>query len=98
CLRKMSDIKPLGKVLEELLHTYRLQSKVNEVNLVRDWEKIVGPLISKKTEKIYLKNGILHLTISSAPLKQELSYSKDQLLQLIDDHYGKGYVKDIQVH
>lgn len=94
----MSDIKPLGKVLEELLRTYRLQSKVNEVNLVHEWEKIVGPLIAKRTEKIVLKKGILHLTISSAPLKQELRYSKEQILQLIDERFGKGYVKDIEIH
>lgn len=94
----MSDIKPLGKVLEDLLQTYRLKSKVNEVNLVRQWEQIVGPLISKRTEKIILKNGVLHITINSAPLKQELNYSKDQILELIDQKFGKGYVKSIEVH
>ncbi len=94
----MSEIKPLGKVLEELLHTYRLKSKVNEVNLVREWEAIVGPLISNKTEKIILKGTILHITISSAPLKQELSYSKEQLMKLVEDRFGKGYITGIEVH
>jgi len=94
----MSEIKPLGKVLEELLHTYRLKSKVNEVNLVREWEAIVGPLISNKTAKIILKGTILHITISSAPLKQELSYSKEQLMKLVEDRFGKGYITGIEVH
>ncbi|HCS21987.1 MAG TPA: DUF721 domain-containing protein [Bacteroidetes bacterium] len=94
----MSDIKPLGKVLEDLLQMYRLKSKVNEVNLTRDWEAIVGPLIAKKTEKIVLKNGVLHITISSAPLKQELRYSKDQILSLIEERFGKGYVTGLEVH
>lgn len=94
----MSEIKPLGKVLEDLLHTYRLKSKVNEVNLVREWEAIVGPLISNKTEKILLKNGVLHITISSAPLKQELSYSKDQVMKLVEDRFGKGYINGIEIH
>lgn len=94
----MSELKPLGKVLEELLHAYRLKSKVNEVNLVREWETIVGPLISNKTEKILLKDGILHITISSAPLKQELTYSKDQVMKLVEDHFGKGYIRGIQIH
>lgn len=94
----MSEIKPLGKVLEDLLHTYRLKSKVNEVNLVREWEAIVGPLISNKTEKILLKNGVLHITISSAPLKQELSYSKDQVMKLVEDRFGKGYINEIEIH
>lgn len=94
----MSDIKPLGKVLEDLLHMYRLKSKVNEVNLTRDWETIVGPLIAKKTEKIILKNGVLHITISSAPLKQELRYSKDQIMGLIEERFGKGYVTGLEIH
>lgn len=94
----MSEIKPLGKVLEDLLHTYRLKSKVNEVNLVREWEAIVGPLISNKTEKIFLKNGVLHITINSAPLKQELSYSKEQVMKLVEDRFGKGYITGIEIH
>ncbi|MBI1223544.1 MAG: DUF721 domain-containing protein [Bacteroidetes bacterium] len=94
----MSDIKPLGKVLEDLLRTYRLQSKVNEVNLIREWENIVGPLIAKKTEKIILKNKVLHITINSAPLKQELNYSKDQILGLVEERFGKGYIIGIEVH
>lgn len=94
----MSDIKPLGKVLEDLLQMYRLKSKVNEVNLTRDWEGIVGPLIAKKTEKIILKNGVLHITISSAPLKQELRYSKDQIMELIEGRFGKGYVTGLEIH
>jgi len=94
----MSEIKPLGKVLEDLLHAYRLKSKVNEVNLVREWEAIVGPLISNKTEKIILKGTVLHITISSAPLKQELSYSKDQVMKLVEDRFGKGYITGIEIH
>ena len=94
----MSDIQPLGKVLQELLETYRLKSKLNEVNLVKEWERIVGPLIAGKTEKIILKNKVLHLTISSAPLKQELQFSKEQILKLIDERFGKGYVQAIEVH
>ena len=94
----MSDFQPIGKVLQQLLETYRLKSKVNEVNLVKEWERIVGPLIAGKTEKIVLKDRVLHLTISSAPLKQELRYSKTQVLQLIDERFGKGYVQDLVIH
>ncbi len=92
------DIKPLGKVLEELVQVYRLSSKVKEVNLNNSWEKIVGPLIARKTEKLVLKNGVLHVTLNSAPLKQELEYSKTQILELIDEHFGKGYVKELAIH
>lgn len=93
-----NDIKPLGKVLEEVLQMYRLKSKVNEVNLVNSWEEVVGPLIAKKTEKLWLKGKELHLVIGSAPLKQELRYSKDQIIELIDAKFGKGYITDIVVH
>lgn len=92
------DIKPLGKVLEEVLQMYRLKSKVNEVNLVNSWEEVVGPLIAKKTEKLWLKDKVLHLVINSAPLKQELRYSKSQLIELIEKKFGSGYLSDIVIH
>jgi len=93
-----NDAKPLSAVLNQLLETYKLKSKVNEVNIVNSWEKVVGPLIAGRTEKIYLKNGVLHITISSAPLKQELLYSKSQILELLWKEFGKGTITDLAIH
>lgn len=93
-----NDAKPLSAVLNQLLETYRLKSKVNEVNIVNSWQKVVGPLIASRTDKIYLKNGVLHITISSAPLKQELLYSKSQILDLLWKEFGKNVITDLAIH
>jgi len=92
------DAKPLKKIINDLLETYRLKSKFNETNIAKTWEKAVGPLIAGKTTKIFLNNKILHITLSSAPLKQELLFSKQQLLQLLWDEYGKDTISDIYIY
>jgi predicted nucleic acid-binding Zn ribbon protein len=92
------DAKPLKKIINDLLETYRLKSKFNETNITKTWEKVVGPLIAGKTTKIFLNNKILHITLSSAPLKQELLFSKQQLLQLLWDEYGKDTISDIYIY
>ena len=91
------DFKSLGKVLEEVLQRYKLNSKINEVNLVNSWEQIVGPLIAKKTDKIQLKEKTLIVYVNSAPLKQELNYSKEQIIEMIAEKFGKGYVTELVV-
>lgn len=92
-----NDFKSLGKVLEEVLQRYKLNSKMNEVNLVNSWEQIVGPLIARKTDKIQLKEKTLIVYVNSAPLKQELNFSKDQIIQMIGEKFGKGYVTELVV-
>lgn len=93
-----NEAKPLGRVLTELLEVYKLKSKVTEVNLVNSWEQIAGPLIAKKTEKLLIKERKLHITVSSAPLKQELIYSKSQIVELVNKFMGTELIIDVVVH
>ena len=49
-------------------------------------------------KKIWRKNlnkSILYIKISSAPLKQEMSYNKAKILQMINDEFGQGFIKEV---
>jgi predicted nucleic acid-binding Zn ribbon protein len=68
-----------------------------QIRMRTDWEKIVGKTIAKYTQEVHLYNRILTITTTVAPLKQELRYAKDQLIQSINQHFGEAVVKEIQI-
>ena len=80
---------------ESFLKVYNLKSKFNETYLVAYWEKIMGASIAKRTEKIYIKNGVLFIRISSAPLSQELLLAKSKLIQLLNAEIGETVISDV---
>jgi predicted nucleic acid-binding Zn ribbon protein len=93
-MRSSNDQK-LGEAIKDMLKLYRLEDKVDEHKLIRSWEKAVGPLISKHTKDIYISNSKLIVTIDSAPLRQELSYSASKLIKDLNALVGSQVVTEL---
>lgn len=63
------------------------------------WTEIVGPGVNRYTSRRYVSpDGILHVYITSAPLKNELSFHRDRIVQLLNERVGENVIKDIVIH
>ena len=89
--------KNIKQAIEELLKTFKLKEGLTEVRLKNSWDSIVGPLIANHTKDIYIKNKILHITVDSAALRQELQYGKEKLLLLLNEAAGENMIDDIKL-
>ncbi|GHE54296.1 MULTISPECIES: DUF721 domain-containing protein [Roseivirga] len=85
----------LGDAIQEMLKSFRIEEKFNEANLVNSWEKIMGAPIAKRTTKVYIRDKKLFVHINSAPLKHELSMSRDKILVLIARELGSSIVNEV---
>lgn len=89
--------KPLKELVNQMLRAYGLGDKLDEISLVKSWEEIVGKMIARHTTDIYFNSGTLHVKLDSAPLRQELSYAKTKLINLLNEKAGKTMVIDIHL-
>ena len=86
---------PLKEAMNQMFKEFRLARRFNEARLISSWENIVGHPIASRTSNIYIKDKKLFVKLSSAPLKKELSMSKQRILELLEKEAGKGVVEDI---
>ncbi|MBS1763759.1 MAG: DUF721 domain-containing protein [Bacteroidetes bacterium] len=94
---RKSNEESLKDVIDQLLDTYRLRDKLNQVKLIRSWDKIMGEAISKRTERIQFRNDTLFIHLTSAPLKEELSYNREKIVTLMNEELGGDYIKDVVI-
>jgi predicted nucleic acid-binding Zn ribbon protein len=92
--RKQNDIK-LGEALIELMDTYKLSAKLNEIKLVDAWTKVLGKVIGNHTEKIWVRNHQLFVKLDSAVLKNELMYSKTKIVNSLNEFVGVQVVTEL---
>ncbi|GAB4311803.1 MAG: hypothetical protein Kow00127_02010 [Bacteroidales bacterium] len=85
----------LKEALKRLISEYRLNDGLTRMKITVIWEKTTGPYISRHTEKVLVKNRVLFVYLTSASLRNELSYSKKQLLDTINKALGTDYLEDI---
>jgi predicted nucleic acid-binding Zn ribbon protein len=85
----------VGDAIKQVLESNGWKQRIQEIKLRRDWEAIVGKTVARYTTECMLRNGLLTIGTSVAPLKQELRFAKAQLIQNINDFYKERVVVDI---
>lgn len=79
----------------KFLTTEKLDARYREKLLVESWEHLMGRPIASRTTGLFIKDRILFVKLSSAPLKQELIHQKDKVRALIDQDFGD-LIEDIK--
>jgi len=90
---RKSNENSLQEVIEQLLDQYRLRDKLNEVRIRKAWDDTMGNAISNRTTDIRVKSDTLYISVSSAPLREELQYQKSRILELMNKEIGGPYLK-----
>ena len=96
-MTRASDDLPLKKIVENLFKEQKLEGKYIATKIPTIWADAVGKYIAERTTKIFVKNGVLYVFMSSGPLKQEMSHNKGKLISLVNQSLGSDYIKSIEI-
>lgn len=95
-LYEMGEIS-LQDAIQQFLSKSRLKSGIQALRIEEIWEEIMGKTIAKYTDKIQLINGTLFITTSVAPLKNELLFQKEKIIERINEALQEKIVKEVVV-
>jgi hypothetical protein len=87
----------LQEAIQQFLKKSRLKTGIQALRIEEVWEEIMGKTIAKYTEKIQIINSTLYISTTVAPLKNELLYQKDQILQRVNEALGEQLVKEVVI-
>ncbi len=85
----------LAEAMQDYLKEMNLEGKLNEIHLVSSWEEIVGKAISSRTSKIYIKDHILYVHLTSSVVRNELLMLRQALKEKLNEKAGAEIIKDI---
>ena len=85
----------LGKVLSEIVESKALSRGITNEKINGLWNQLLGDNISQFTDKVELRNETLYVSLSSAPLREELSYGKEKIMRMLNEEMGKETIKKI---
>ncbi len=87
----------LKDVLKDLVDDMRWKEPLNEAKVRQVWKEKMGTTINSYTKDINLRKGKLFITLTSASLKQELSYEREKIVEMMNGELGGKYVLDVIV-
>ncbi|MCC6289367.1 MAG: DUF721 domain-containing protein [Chitinophagaceae bacterium] len=87
----------IGQALKIFLQKSRLKGSIQGFQITEVWEQIMGKTIAKYTEKIEIIQHTLFISTTVAPLKNELLYQKDKIIQRVNEALGENLIREVVI-
>lgn len=93
--KRLNDNNTIGEVLKEFIQTNKLQPGIDKIEVRDAWKNLMGNGVNNYTREIMLKNDILYVALTSAVLREELSYGREKIVKMINEELGRDVVKEV---
>lgn len=96
----MKRTEPIS--IKQLIDKVMLEGDSRDVMLQQRasflWTEVVGPTVNRYTFRRYVENGVLHVYITSASLKNDLSFLRNSIIKEINGRLGTEVLRDVVIH
>tara|TARA_B100000963_G_C22219661_1_gene490986 strand:+ start:55 stop:336 length:282 start_codon:yes stop_codon:yes gene_type:complete len=82
-------------IINVFLKKNKLENGLLDIEVKKAWYELMDNGIGNYTTDISLKNKTLFIKLRSPALKQELSYGKEKIMNLINDRFKENIVEKI---
>ncbi|WP_159801929.1 DUF721 domain-containing protein [Flavobacterium sp. MK4S-17] len=93
--KRLNDNTSISDVLKEFIQVNNLQKGMDKIDVREAWKNLMGNGVNNYTREILLKNDILYVELTSAVLREELSYGREKIIKMINEELGREVVKDV---
>ena len=94
-MKRNSNESSLSDVLKQIISNNRLQPGIDQVSVCDAWKNLMGNGVNSYTRTVALRNSTLYVELTSAVLREELSYGKDKIIKLINEELGREVVTSV---
>ena len=88
-------MQPLKGIIREYIEALGHNRKFKEINVISNWEKIMGKMVARHTKNIYIKNKILYVYLDSSVMRSELVMMREQIRTQLNTQAGAEVVEKI---
>ena len=95
-MKRNFESKSLKNVIGNIIDSSnKLNSGLNNIKVQNLWREVIGNNVNSYTNEIVLKKNTLYVNLSSSVLRQELSFGKQKIVDLLNKELGKTVIKKI---
>jgi hypothetical protein len=94
-MRKTNE-KNIGKVIEDMIKENNLSDGIAQAKINAVWVELMSRPIISRTDKLRFYQGKLTIFLTSAVIRNELDYQKEELRKQFNEKIGEELVLKIE--
>jgi hypothetical protein len=92
---RKSNTQSISSVLKSYVQENNLERKLNELDLIKSWESVMGKTVSRYTGNLYIQNSTLFVETTSPIVRNELLMMKEEIRVRLNEVVGEELIKAI---
>lgn len=92
---RKSNTQSISSVLKSYVRENNLERKLNELDLIKSWEMVMGKTVARYTGNLYIQNSTLFVETTSPVVRNELLMMKEEIRVRLNEVVGEDIVKTI---
>lgn len=93
--KRLREESSISDILGIIIKENNLDVGIDKLDVIDSWKRMLGPGIANYTLDVVFKRNILYIALSSPIVREELSYGKSKIIDLLNEDLGREIVKDI---
>ncbi|MCY1489664.1 hypothetical protein D3C87_656500 [compost metagenome] len=93
--KRLNNDSSVGDVLKHIIEANKLQPGIDQIAVKEAWISLMGNGVNSYTKDVTLRKNTLYVELTSAVLRQELSYGKEKIIRMINEEFRRDIVKEI---
>ncbi|MBO6013586.1 MAG: DUF721 domain-containing protein [Bacteroidales bacterium] len=87
----------IGEILRQYLRITQLDNVVFSEQIGAIWQETLGDDIARETDRIFLQNGYLFVSLKSPALKTELLMQRSAIARTLNEKLGADVIKSVVI-
>lgn len=93
--KRLSNESSISEVLQQFIQQNKLETGMDKIDVEQAWKDLMGNGVNSYTQEVILKGATLYVKLTSAVLREELSYGKQKIIAMINEELKKEVVKEL---
>jgi len=93
--KRLSNESSISEVLQQFIQVNKLEAGMDKIDVEQAWKSLMGNGVNSYTQEVVLKGSTLYVKLTSAVLRQELSYGKDKIIKMLNEELRKDIVTNL---
>tara|TARA_B100001778_G_C18575435_1_gene624716 strand:- start:554 stop:844 length:291 start_codon:yes stop_codon:yes gene_type:complete len=94
---KKNNLNSINKIIKKIVSNPKLSNRLEELDAIEIWYNLIGDNLKKYILDSRVSEGVLYVKVKSAPVKNELFYRKEMLIEKINSELKKQLIQDINI-
>ena len=87
--KRFCNESSISEVLQQFIQVNKLESGMDKIDVEQAWKSLMGNGVNSYTQEVVLKGSTLYVKLTSAVLREELSYGKDKIIKMLNEELRK---------